>query len=169
MTKMHLFGSSFVAAIPGAALAYLMLMVVLNHFENIPMILKVVVIATLVMAGSMLLFPAWVLIWYGGRGKKSDAPAAVATATAGDAVTDEEAVEDLDVDEEVLEADDDADGFGDDDFAEDEFEADEALDDDIVSSADDMDVFEADDDFAAEADMDEEFEFDDFEDDEEFK
>jgi len=75
--KKSLAGTSLVAAIPGAVLAYLMLMAVLSSFEPMPAILKVAAILVLVVGATMALFPAYVLIWYGGSSSKAAAAAPV--------------------------------------------------------------------------------------------
>lgn len=162
MGKTSLAGTSLVAAIPGGILAYLMLMSVLNSFEPMPMLLKVAAILALVTAAALALFPAYVLIWYGGRGGASRKTAA--TETAAPPPADEQSLAETQafVGEDLEEAP--VEEFESGEFeAADEFEAAEDLEE-FESEAED---FEADELSAVGGeDFEDEFEFEEFEDDE---
>lgn len=66
MTKSNLFWTSFVAAVPGAYLLFLMLMAVFRHMEAMPGLLKGVAIVALLMALAIFAFPAYIFVWHGG-------------------------------------------------------------------------------------------------------
>lgn len=163
MSKWGLAGTSLAAAIPGGILFFMLLMAVLNSFEPMPMILKVVSIASLIVALTMGLFPLYALIYgpssAGAPPKKRGTPAGEdddVPAVGGD---DDEALEDVaettefsDAEVEAFEDEEFGEEFGDD--FDDEFESEEA-------SADDFDAF----DDELEGDFDDEFEFEEFDED----
>ncbi len=180
MTKLSLFGTSFVAAIPGVGLGYLMLMVVLNNFDTIPMLLKVVTILAFTMSLMMAIFPLGILIWHGGRGKtvqsKGNAKAAVAAGAATVAASGVVASDVFeDADDEIVDLNDEVVNESGEVFdVDDEFEGDhdafesfDSLRPDFAKTGkmtkqDDLDGFEAD------GGLDDEFEFNDFDEEEEF-
>ena len=155
MSKWGLAGTSLAAAIPGGILFFMLLMAVLNSFEPMPMILKVVSIATLVMALTMGLFPLYAVIYgpssAGAPSKKRETPTGddedIPTVGGDDDEEMGEVAETTEFADEEVE-DFENEGFGDE--FDDEFESEEA-------SADDFDSF--DDDF------DDEFEFEEFDED----
>ncbi|MEZ5941732.1 MAG: hypothetical protein R3C18_10085 [Planctomycetaceae bacterium] len=65
MSKTQLVSTSFVAAIPGGFLLYLMLMAVLSHLPDMPTILKVATISLLVMSIILVIFPFYLLLFFG--------------------------------------------------------------------------------------------------------
>lgn len=154
MTKANLFWTSFVAAIPGAYLFFLMIMAVLRNMEAMPGLLKGIAIAALVMAFAIAAFPAYIFLWYGGMGfggttkKKEKATEKEEAASEQSAVPEKQ-------DSEAAESDA-ADVFQDEESAasEDDSQSDvEAADSDEV-------VFEP------SGELEEEFEFEEFEDEE---
>lgn len=90
MSKSQLVSSSLVAAIPGGFLLYLMLMAVLNNLSTMPTMLKAASITLLVMAGVLVIFPLYLLVFFGraaavagpAPAKKTDAKKGKAEETA---------------------------------------------------------------------------------------
>ncbi|WP_437186163.1 hypothetical protein SH668x_003303 [Planctomicrobium sp. SH668] len=93
MGKLSLAGTSLTAAIPAGALAYVLLMAVLQSLDKMSTTLKIAVIATLLVSAIVAILPAYLLIWYrrdpvvrDKKAKTKGKPEAAA-AVAGDELT----------------------------------------------------------------------------------
>ncbi len=64
MGKMSLTGASLAASIPAGILVYVLLMAVINNLNDMPTLLKGVVLVALAVALAVALFSLYLLIWY---------------------------------------------------------------------------------------------------------
>ncbi|TWT57464.1 hypothetical protein KOR42_08250 [Thalassoglobus neptunius] len=118
MNKKNLATTSLIAAIPAGILLFFALKAVLGSFDKLPTVLMVAMILLLVVAGVMLLFPGYILIYYSGtKRQKAGAEAPVSETGAVPAAVEEDQLDAAFTDEE-------GDEFADDEFG-DEFEFDE--------------------------------------------
>ncbi len=165
VTKPQLISTSMIAVIPGGYLFYLMLMAVLNNLATMPTVLQAASITMLLMTVVMLIFPLYLLIFFGRGSAAAVATAGAATAGRGTATQPATATPEPDEGFDEVFEDEDFDGSSadiDEVFDEDD-ETFEDADDDLfagdseAAEVDDGEVmFEADDEFEFE-----EFDYDD--------
>ncbi len=102
MTKTGLFATSFVAALPGAALAYLMVMVFLNFSGGGTVWTKVLAGMLLLIGGLLAVMPVGIILFAGPKTEKAPKKSAEKSDD------DEGELLEAEDDEAVLEAEDDA-------------------------------------------------------------
>ena len=147
MTRVQTAGASLVAAIPAGILTALLVMVFMNHAENLKTMTQILVGATAAVTFGVALMPFGVLI-FGGKSAKSavSKPAAGAAGT----VDDEDGIGHSD---EIVATDDDEDtetviyepsehGEVEDLIEEDSGMFDTAEEDDLILSDDDLDLLD---------------------------
>jgi len=66
--KLGLAGTSLIAAIPGGILAYLLVMMLMGQPQGLPMMMTILAVTMLVICATLVLFPAYVLIWFRSPG-----------------------------------------------------------------------------------------------------
>ena len=148
MTKLGFTMTSFVAAIPGAFLCYLLVMVCFDRFNDLSMTLKVMAVGTLLLTFLIALMPFAVLVFFRSAPAKGD-----------DTLEEDQAV--TDDDDDVAEIDDEVEPFEDNDV---EPFDDNAFDDDgSDDESAEVDTFESDDEIGEVAEVADDFDVDDSE------
>lgn len=150
MTRVQTAAASLVAAVPAGILCALLVMVFLNHAENLKTMTQALVGGTLVVTAVVTLLPFGVLI-FGGRSGGKGADKGKAGATSGKAADDGTIAtsDDIVASEDDLEIDEDTETVMYQDAVDDEADTAEVFEDDDFSTTDEEDFVLSDDDIEA--------------------